>query len=254
MAETVLFSSVQGDIPLSGTIVNGVLSGAVLVSATISASQIEGGTETISGATIQGGTISGAAISAGTVTGATINGGVISGATIENSVPVTRNIPLVGALSDAGVPLTATATGGAMGVSRTAGTSAVLVGETASAATKTDKALLAMVMPTTYAGGSSVAFEANANTTGSGTITSSSTTLSVSAYLVTNGGSEIGLAVTGGAQEIPNSATNLSWTISGANTSNTLQPGGILEIELTQTVVTTSGAATGQVNGAQFTA
>jgi hypothetical protein len=217
MTETVLFSSVQGDIPLSGAIVGGVLSGAVLASATI-------------------------------------NGGVISGATIENSAPVTRNIPLVGALSDAGVPLTATPTGGAMGVSRTAGTSTVLLGEAASTATKTDKALLAIVMPTTYAGGSSVSFEASTNTTGSGTITSSSTTLNISAYLVTNGGSEIGLAVTGGAQEIPNSAANLSWTISGASTSNTLQPGGILEVEFTQTVVTTSGAATGQINGAQFTA
>jgi hypothetical protein len=165
------------------------------------------------------------------------------------AVPIQRSLPLAGALSDVGVPLTATATGGAMGVARTAGVSTVLSGESAAAATKTDKALLELEMPTTYNGGTSFAVTVDCQTAGSGTITSSSTTMTVSAYLIQSGGTSVPLAITSNAQEIPGSAAALTYVVSGASTSNVVEPGSLVELELTGTIVTTAGSAGIQVNG-----
>ena len=125
------------------------------------------------------------------------------------------NIPLTDAAADTGVFLTATATAGAMGVQRTAGTSLVLVGEATSGNAKTDKAMWEMCVPASYVPGQALPVTVNANYTGAGTVTAASTTLTLAAYTETNG-VEAAIAGVTAAQQFTATATDYMFSIPGA--------------------------------------
>lgn len=153
-----------------------------------------------------------------------------------------RYLKLTDAKSDLGVPMTAAAgtPSGTVGVSRTAGTSMALVGEATSSSAKTDKALFEFNLPDTYVAGANISVTVNCAATG-GTITAASTTLTVAAYTETNG-AEAALTVSA-AQQIPATAGNLVFTITGTN----LTPGQHVALELVMLVTTSAGAGTGTI-------
>jgi hypothetical protein len=134
---------------------------------------------------------------------------------------------------------------GTVGVTRVAGTSLVLTGEATSASAKTDKALWEINLPDSYKPGANISVAVNCLASG-GTITAASTTMTVAAYTETNG-VETALAVTA-AQQIPSTATNLTFTITGTG----LVPGQHLALEAVMLVTTSAGAGTGQINGVSY--
>lgn len=151
---------------------------------------------------------------------------------------------LTQAKSDAGVSLTATATSGAMGVSRTAGTNLDLVGEATSSSAKTDKAMFELNLADSYVAGAAVPITVNCNYTGSGTVTAASTTMTVNAYSEVNG-VESALTVTAPSSiEIGSTAAPLVYSLSGSG----LVPGSHIVVELVMLITSASGANTGQVN------
>lgn len=159
-----------------------------------------------------------------------------------------RFLALTNAKSDTGVGLTASATGGAMGISRTAGTSLVLVGEATSSSAKTDKALFELDLPESYVGGSNIVVDVNCQVTGSGTLTGASTSITLNAY-TENNGAEAALTVSA-AQLFTATQADLDFTITGTG----LVPGSHVVIELVVLVTSASGANTGQVNSVSFVA
>lgn len=160
------------------------------------------------------------------------------------------NIPLTDAAADTGVFLSATATGGAMGVSRTAGTSLVLVGEATSGNAKTDKAIWELFVPVSYVQGQALPVTINANYTGTGTVTAASTTLTLAAYTETNG-VEAAIAGVTAAQQFTNVATDYVFNIPGAAG---LVPGQRIVLEIVMLVTTSANALTGQINNLAITA
>ncbi len=161
-----------------------------------------------------------------------------------------RFLALTDALSDGGIPLTAAAgtPSGAVGISRTAGTSLVLVGEATSSSAKTNKALWNFNLPFAWNGGG-IVVDINAQVTGTGTLTAASTTLNLAAYSEVSG-VETALTVAGGAQQINASAIDCLWTIAATG----LSPGENIAIEATMLVTSSSGANTGQINSASIAA
>jgi hypothetical protein len=176
-------------------------------------------------------------------------GGALQLVGVEGSAGGGRFLPITGARSDAGATLTATATGGAMGISRTAGTSLRLVGETTSGSAVTDKAMWEFDLPDSYVAGSSVAVVVNAAISGGGTITAASCTMALAAYSEING-VEAALTVTGGTQQITAAGANINWTVAGTG----LVVGSHLVFELTMLITSASGSNTGQVNSISFLA
>lgn len=176
-------------------------------------------------------------------------GGVLQLVGVEGATGPGRFLPITSAKSDAGVGLTATATGGAMGVSRTAGTSLRLVGEATSASAVTDKAMWEFSLPDTYVAGAVIPVNANAAIGGTGTITAASCTLALAAYSEALG-VETALTVTGGTQQIVAGGGTLSWNVAGTG----LVPGSHVALELTMLITTATGANTGQVNEVWFLA
>lgn len=160
----------------------------------------------------------------------------------------THYVQLLDAKSDAGVPLTATPTSGAMGISRTAGTSLQLLGEATSASAKTDKAIFAATLPATYIAGSNFSVVVNCLATG-GTITAASTTMTVVVYYEALG-VETALTVSA-AQEIPATNTALTFSVTGVAG---LVAGTQIVIELTMLVTTSASAGQGTVNSVAFLA
>ncbi|MDR3487082.1 MAG: hypothetical protein P4M05_19520 [Bradyrhizobium sp.] len=162
---------------------------------------------------------------------------------------LTRYQALTNAKADTGVDLTASATGGAMGVSRTAGTSLDLVGEATSANGKTDKALWELNVADSYVTGQAIPITVNANYTGSGTVTAANTTLTVNAYTEVNG---VETAISGitAAQQFTGTATNYTFTIPGAAG---LTPGAHIVVEIVMLVTTSANALTGQINSVAMT-
>lgn len=156
---------------------------------------------------------------------------------------------LTAAKSDAGVGLTATATAGAMGVARTAGTNLDLVGEATSSSAKTDKALWELNVADSYVAGAALPITLNANYTTTGTVTAATTTLTVNVYTEVNG---VETAISGvtTAQQFTATPTNYTFSIPGAAA---LVPGSHIVVEVVMLVTTSSGAATGQVNSLALT-
>ena len=171
--------------------------------------------------------------------------------TSETFVPTSqgglaRNLKLTDAKSDLGVPMTAAAgtPAGTVGVSRTAGTSLVLVGEATSASANTDKALWELNVADSYVTGQAIPVVVNANYTGTGTVTAATTTLTLAAYTEVNG-VETAIAGITAAQQFTGTATNYTFTIPGAAG---LVAGQRIAIEVVMLVTTSAGAATGQIN------
>lgn len=161
---------------------------------------------------------------------------------------ILRFLSLTDAKSDAGVPVTGTATGGAVGVARTAGTSLVLLGEATSASAKTDKAFFQFNLPTTYQPGAAIPVVVNAAVLGTGTLTGASTTLSVAGYTETNG-VEAALTVTAG-QSLVAAAQGYTFSVTGT----ALTPGQPVALELTGLVTSSSGANTLEVQSVAYQA
>lgn len=153
------------------------------------------------------------------------------------------------AMSDAGVSLTATATAGAMGISRTAGTSLALVGQATSASAETDKALWVFSLPNTYLAGAAIPVSVNAVVTGSGTLTAASTTLTLAVYSEVTG-VETALTVTGGSQQFSTTAGTLTWSVAGTG----LTPGSKIAVEVTMLVTSATGVNVGQLNAISYQA
>ena len=159
-----------------------------------------------------------------------------------------RYLALTDGKSDLGVPLTAAAgtPTGTPAITRVAGTSMVLTGEaTSGAAAKTDKVIFEFNLPSTYVAGANVPVIVNCNTSGS-VITAGSTTMTPTLYTEVNG---VEAAVTtSAAQQIPATATNLTFTVTGTS----LVPGQHVVLELVMLVTTASGAGTGLINSVSF--
>lgn len=173
---------------------------------------------------------------------------VFNRTTISNIMgPIGRPIPLTDGKSDAGVPMTAAAgtPSGTVGVSRTAGTSLQLVGETTSSNAKTDKVMFEIRVPDTYVPplGGTFPVNVNASVSGSGTLTAASTTMTLAAYSETEG-VEAALTVSG-AQQIVAAGSVLTFNVTP---TSAISPGRRLVLELTMLVTTSSGANTGVIN------
>lgn len=152
------------------------------------------------------------------------------------------------AVSDAGVALTATPGSGAMGISRTAGTSFTLLGEVTSSNAKTDKAVWFVTMPPTYVPGNSFTVSVNASVAGSGTLTAASTTITCAVYTEVAGVET--LLTVSAAQQMVAAGSTLVFTVTGTGVTN----GSQMAIELVMLVTTSSGANTGTINSVGYTA
>lgn len=181
--------------------------------------------------------------------GAAINCGALSFVPGGASSGINRFQPLTDGKSALGVPLTAAAgtPSGAVGVSRTAGTSLVLVGEATSGSAKTDKVMFELNTAATYIAGANIPIVVNANYTGGGTITAVSTTLTVLAYSEV-AGVETALTVSA-AQQFTGTAANYTFTVTGTG----LVVGSHIVVEVDMLVTSASGANTGQINSVALT-
>lgn len=155
-----------------------------------------------------------------------------------------RYLPLTSARAITGAALTATpgSPTGAVGITRTAGTSYRLTGEATSSDAKTNTVMFEMDLPDSYIAGANIPVIVNTAATG-GTITAGSTTMTVTAYSVSVAGIETALTVSA-AQQIPTTATPLTFTITGTP----LVPGGRIVVQLSMLVTTSAGAGTGVIN------
>jgi len=205
---------------------------------------LSGGEVTISQEVVSGGTIYITAVR----TSAGLQGVGTSFVPSTQGGGIARNLNLVDAKADTGVSLTATATGGAMGISRTAGTSLVLLGEATSSNAKTDKAFWEVNLPTTYVTNANIPVNVYAAILGTGTLTAASCTLTVAAYSEVNG-VETALTVSS-AQTIVAAGTVYGYTITGAG----LVAGNNIGIELVGLVTTSSGANTLEIGGISYVA
>lgn len=169
-----------------------------------------------------------------------LQGGVLQ---VVSSKSAAHFLQLIDAVSDAGVSLTASATSGAMGISRTAGTSLTLVGEATSSSAKTDKCVFPFTLPSTYVAGSNFSISVNASVAGSGTLTGASTTLTVTPYYEAVGVETI-LTVSA-AQQIVAAGSTLVFTVTG---TAALTAGTQLMIELVALVTSASGSNTATIN------
>ena len=152
--------------------------------------------------------------------------------------------------SDLGVPLTAAAgtPSGAVGVSRTAGTSLQLAGEaTSGAAAKTNKVIFETNLAATYIPAANIPVVVNCNTSGT-VITAATTTMTVAVYTEVAGVET--LLTVSAAQQIPATATNLTFTVTGVAG---MVPGTHIVVELVMLVTTSSGAGTGLINSVALT-
>lgn len=157
--------------------------------------------------------------------------------------PPIRHLPLTEAKSDAGIALTGTATGGTFGVSRTAGTSLYLIGQSTSASAVTDKAMWEIDLPDTWNPGSVIPVVVNFSIGGTGTLSGTATVASLGAY-IENQGTETAITVTGGTQDIAATAADYWWTLAATG----LNPGQRIVVEPTLTVTSSAGVNTGQLN------
>ena len=174
-----------------------------------------------------------------------------------NAVAPVRQLLLSEALSDLGVPMTAAAgtPTGTVGISRTAGTSLVLVGEATSSSAKTDKALWEFVLPTTYVAGAAITFNLDCNFTGSGTVTAASCTILLNPYTESNTGVEALVTATQTATQISSTATQYPFAVSAANAvAAGLVPGMRMTLESVMLITSASGANTGQINSVTYNA
>jgi len=159
----------------------------------------------------------------------------------------THNLFLTDALSDAGIALTATATGGACGISRTAGTSLTLVGEVTSSNAKTDKATFLINLPGSYVAGSNFTVAVNCLAAGTGTLTAVSTTMTCNVYTEIAGVEA--LLTVSAAQPILITPSTLTFTVTGVAG---MVAGSQVAIEFAMLITTSSGGNTGTINSVSY--
>jgi hypothetical protein len=201
--------------------------------------------------------VSSIAVSGGTIYAAVSRPQGISGAISApallfqpSNVPSpTRYLSLTNAKADTGAALTATATGGAMGISRSAGTSLSLVNEVTSSSAKTDTANWEFVLPDSYVAGSSIPLLINASITGTGTLTGASCTITPTVYTESAAGAETSVTVSAAQQTVAAGST-LDFTITGTG----LVAGQRLWLNVSSLVTSASGANTGHINSVAFQA
>lgn len=159
---------------------------------------------------------------------------------------LSRFFALTDGHSDLGVPMTAAAgtPSGTVGISRTAGTSLYLAGETTSSSAKTDKVIFESNLGSTYIAAANLPVIVNANYTGSGTPTAATTTITVTAYTEI-AGVETALTVSA-AQQFTGTATNYTFIVTGA--ASGLVYGSHIVVEVVMLVTNASGGNTGQIN------
>jgi hypothetical protein len=137
-----------------------------------------------------------------------------------------------------------------MGITRVAGTSYFLIGETTSTSAVTDKAIWEVNLPDSYVAGAAIPVTVNAAITGSGTLTAASCTLLLAVYSESTG-VEAALTVTPStAQQMAAAGSNLTWSVPGTG----LIVGQRLVFELTMLVTSASGANTGKINKFEYSA
>ena len=172
------------------------------------------------------------------------NPNVNSGVTILTGMSAAdMPIQLTSGRAATGAVITATAGSGIMGISRTAGTSLALVGEATSGNAKTNAAIFFTALPFSYNDGTALSIVANAEVTGSGTLTAASTTIEVAVNSIV-AGAETALSVTGGAQKFTATPTDYTWAVAGTNLTAGMQ----LAVTTTTIVTSSSGANTGKLN------
>lgn len=194
--------------------------------------------------------VSSVAVPGGTLyTVATMNNGVIVGSPSTAFVPVGAAAPqrymrITDAKSASGVPLTTSVASGVPAVSRVAGSSLYLVGETVSGVAATDRAIFELVLPDSYVDGSDITATINANYVlgTSGVASAAATTMTLNAYTESNG-VEAALT-TSAAQRIPATSGDLAFTITGTG----LTPGMRIMLELVMLVTSTANNVTGHIN------
>lgn len=168
-----------------------------------------------------------------------------------NGIPTAgQYLSLTQAKSATGVPLTATATGGAFGVSNTLGTQIRLLSEVANSSTVSDTAVWEASLPPSLVNGQGVTITTDAQITlGSGTLTTE--TIVVSAYLMTAAGQASGnLVASGGTITL---AGTVAATYDTVLTGTSLVANGRLVISEVMRLVESSGnAVTGQINSVRI--
>lgn len=176
---------------------------------------------------------------------------VLNRTTVANIMgPFLRRLPLTDGKTVSGIAL-GTAAGtpaGAVGVSRTAGTSLVLLGEVTSSNAKTDSVIFEYTLPDTYLAGSNIPLVINAAVSGSGTLTAASTTITPTVYALSGAGVETAVTVSA-AQQIVAAGSSLTFTITGT----TLVAGQRIVISIAMLVTTSSGANTGSIRSVALT-
>ncbi len=162
----------------------------------------------------------------------------------------TRNLSLVDANGPTGVPITATAgaTGGAVGIVRSAGTSCVLQGLATSGNAKDNFALWQVNLPASYVAGANIPVIVNAGILGTGTLNAGSCTLTVQAFVEVNG-VETALTVSA-SQTIVATPAPYTFTITG--TGLTTYENVCIEVD--GLVTSSSGANTLEINSVSFVA
>jgi hypothetical protein len=130
----------------------------------------------------------------------------------------------------------------------TPGTSEALTGEAATGATKTDAALVEMVLPATYVAGNNLTITVNANYSGSGV--AGTATVAAAAYAVADAGTQSATLVTTAAQAITTTNAAYAFTVNGA----TLTAGMRLMVKLTTVMQETGGTSslTAQITAASI--
>lgn len=173
----------------------------------------------------------------------TIGDILVGNSTLQSAV---RQFALTDGKADSGIPLTAAAgtPAGAMGISRTAGTSLRLSGEATGVGNKTDKVLWEFALPPTYVAGAAIPITVNANVAGGGTITAASTTLTLAAYTEAATGAEAAITGITAAQQFTATAANYTFTIPGTG----IVPNQRIIVEFTVLVTCSAGTCTGQIN------
>jgi len=157
---------------------------------------------------------------------------------------LSRNLPLLLGRTDAGLVMTGSASTGVFGITRSAGATCYLVGETTSSNAKTDKVVFDWRVPDSYVAGQAISVVVHAQYTGSGTVTGASTTVALAAY-TESGGVETAIAGITAAQQITNADGAYTFSIPGAAG---LVAGQEVLLEITLVITSASGANTGQIN------
>lgn len=147
-------------------------------------------------------------------------------------------LPLLDFRNSDGSALAAAASAGKFGYSVTLGTSFAMVGEAALSNTKTDDAIVEVVLPPWFISGSGITVTVNAALSGAGV--AGTHTAKIKAFLTTTAGVQGADIGPGVASNITAAGADITFAVAGA----TLNPGNRLVLELETVLQETGGAST----------